>query len=106
MGSAGEGARESGRVVIVFYLFLVLVAAVLLVGGHAAIDSIIKSAVAAREAKGVGDAFYAMPDGIFCRHITFDNSTVEVTEGAVQRCSDDMVREYAHTTRSFAWGAH
>ena len=38
MGSAGEGARESGRVVIVFYLFLVLVAAVLLVGGHAAIE--------------------------------------------------------------------
>jgi hypothetical protein len=76
-----EERAKSGRIVIVASLFLVLLAAALLVGGHAAIDPLLQSAAAAREAKGAGAVVYTMPDGIFCRHVSFDNVTAEITEG-------------------------
>jgi hypothetical protein len=100
-----DDREKSGRVVIVSSLFLVLIAAALLVGGHAAIDPLMRSAMVAREARGVGDVFYTMPDGIFCRHMSFDNATAVVTEGAIERCVDDVVREHAHAANRFAWGA-
>jgi hypothetical protein len=99
-----EAEREkSTSVVIVFSLFLVLIAGALLVGGHAAIDPLLQSAIAARESKGMGDVIYAMPDGTFCRHMSFDNVTGEAVEGAVERCSDDISRERARSIKSFAW---
>ena len=49
-----EERAKSGRVVIVSSLFLVLFTAALLIGGHAAIDPLLQSAVDARETKGAG----------------------------------------------------
>ena len=98
-----EERAKSGRIVIVASLFLVLLAAALLVGGHAAIDPLLQSAAAAREAKGAGAVVYTMPDGIFCRHVSFDNVTAEITEGAIQRCGNDIAGNRPRSNRGFAW---
>ena len=94
---------KSGRVVIVSSLFLVLIGAALLVGGHTAIGPLLRSAAEARELKGTGDVVYTMPDGIFCRHMSFDNVTAEVIEGALERCTDDIVGVRPHAMKGFAW---
>lgn len=104
-----EAEREkSASVVIVSSLFLVLIAAGLLIGGHAAIDPLLQSAIAARGSNGpgAGEVLYTMPDGIFCRHVSFDNATAEMVEGAIERCADDITRDHAHSVNGFAWGAH
>ena len=102
---ADDGAT-SARAVIASSLFLVLLATALLVGGHAAIDPLLRSAIAAREAKELGDVVYTMPDGKFCRHMSFDNETSEVIEGAVEPCAYDIVRDHSRSAKGFAWGAH
>ncbi len=100
-----EARATSKRVVIASSLFLVLLGAALLIGGHAAIHPLLKTAMASREAKGVGDVVYAMPDGIFCRHIAFDNATADVTESALERCPSDIARNRVHSGPTFAWGS-
>jgi hypothetical protein len=94
---------KSARVVIVSSLFFVLLAGALLVGGHAALDPLLQSAAEAREAEGVGDVVYTMPDGIFCRHMSFDNATAQVTEGALERCPNDIVGQRQRSSRNFTW---
>ena len=101
-----EERAKSGRVVIVSSLFLVLLTAALLIGGHAAIDPILQSAVDARETKGTGDVVVTMPDGIFCRHMSFDNVTADIVEGGIERCTKDIAANRPRTGRGFAWGAH
>jgi len=101
-----EERVKSGRVVIVSTLFLVLFTAALLIGGHAAIDPILQSAVDARETKGTGDIVVTMPDGIFCLHISFDNVTAEIVEGGIERCTKDIAGNRPRTGRGFAWATH
>jgi hypothetical protein len=101
-----EERAKSGRVVIVSSLFLVLFTAALLVGGHAAIDPLLQSAVDARQTKGIGEVVVTMPDGIFCRHLSFDNVTAEITEGGIERCTKDIAGNRPHTGLGFAWRAH
>jgi hypothetical protein len=101
-----QRGETSLRAVIASSLFLVLLASGLLVGGHAAIDPLLRSAVAARQARALGDVLYRMPDGKYCRHMSFDNSTAEIFEGPVERCSADMSDERHHESRSFSWGEH
>ena len=81
-----------------------------MIGGHAAIDPLLQSAMAAREPKGTGDVVVTMPDGIFCRHMSFDNVTAAISEGAIERCPDDIAGYRPRTSnsssnRGFAWGA-
>jgi hypothetical protein len=100
-----DDGATSARAAIVSSLFMVLLALSLLLGGHAAIDPMLRSAMAWREAKGTGDVLYAMPDGVYCRHLTFDNATAEVAESAIAHCPDDIVREHIRRrARTFAWG--
>jgi hypothetical protein len=98
-----EEQTKSTRVAIVSSLFLVLFAAALLIGGHAAIDPILQSAVVARDSQGVGEVVYTMPDGIFCRRMSFDNVTAEITEAGIERCQTDIAGSRPHATRGFAW---
>lgn len=86
---AYDESIKSARLAIVSSLFLVLLGAGILLGGHAAIDPLLQSAVEARQAKGVGEVLYAMPDGIFCRHVAFDNLTAQVSEGSLEHCVKD-----------------
>lgn len=104
-----EQHAKTARVAVVLTLFLVLLAAALLVGGRAFIDPLLQAAADAREANRVGDVVYTMPDGTFCRHLSFDNTTAELTGGTVERCAPDRSIEQstgrARATMGFAWGS-
>jgi hypothetical protein len=101
-----EDRAKSGRVVIVSSLFVVVFTAALLIGGHAAIDPILQSAVDAREAKATGDVVVTMPDGIYCRHLSFDNVTADIVEGGIERCTKDLAADRPRAGRGFAWAVH
>jgi len=101
-------ARLGGtHAVIVFSLFLVLFAATLLIGGHAAIDPLLQSAAEARDSRNAGDIVYTMPDGKFCRHLSYDNVTGEQTGGSIRPCDNDIVtRNHVRSSRHFTWQAN
>lgn len=95
----------SMRAVIVSTLFLVLITTAIMFGGHAAIDPLLRMATAARQSESVGDVMMPMPDGKYCRHMSFDNKTSEMNEGAIEPCPDDILRgQFRHSGRGFAWG--
>jgi hypothetical protein len=58
-----EQHTKTTRLAIVLSLFLVLLAAALLVGGRAFIDPMLRAAAEVREAHQVGEIVLAMPDG-------------------------------------------
>lgn len=100
-----ERANSLGLIVTTSLLF-VLFAAAIMFGGHAAIAPLLRHVVTARGAMGRGDIVYAMPDGVFCRHMTFDNATGAVTEGAIEPCAQQMGGGDPLTESRFKWGAH
>jgi|SRR5580658_4136699 hypothetical protein len=97
-----EKQAASARVAIVSALFLVLFAAALLIGGRAAIDPMLQSAAEARESSSEGAVVFTMPDGIFCRHMSFNNVTAQETEGPIERCQNDIAANYERG-RGFSW---
>jgi hypothetical protein len=98
-------ARLGGtHAVIVFSAFLVLFAATVLIGGHAAIDPLLQSAAEARDSQTSGDIVYTMPDGVFCRHLSYDNVTGEQTGGSIRPCDNDILaRSRVRSYRHFTW---
>jgi len=100
-----ERHAKNGRVAVVVSLFLELLATALLVGGPAVIQPLLQSAMAARDTKQVGQIIYSMPDRTLCRHLSFDNETAELTEGAVAQCPQDLAKGRGRAEGNFAWGA-
>lgn len=104
----GAQGSKTTHAAVVFSLFLVLLAAALLIGGHAVIDPMLQTAADERGAKRVGEIVYAMPDGTFCRHLLFDNTTGELIERSVQQCAhdhlQDRVPDRVRAAIGFAWG--
>jgi hypothetical protein len=100
-----EQHAKAARIAVVLSVFLVLLVAALLVGGRAVIDPLLQAAADAREAKRTGDIVYTLPDGTFCRHLSFDNTTAELVEGTIERCAHDLARENSRAMMGFAWGA-
>lgn len=94
------------RLAVVLSLFLALLAAALLVGGRAVIDPMLRAAAEARETNRVGDIVFTMPDGAFCRHLSFDNRTAEIIESTSERCPEARPggRGSPQLTKGFAWG--
>lgn len=101
-----DNSATSLRAIIASSAFLVLFATTMLIGGHAAIDPLLRSVTAARDAKAMGDIVLAMPDRRFCRHMTFDNATDEMTETTVSLCPDNITKDRYHSAQGFAWGEH
>lgn len=101
-----EQHANSLGLIITTSLFFVLFATAVMIGGHAAIAPLLRHAVAVRDGNGVGDIVYTMPDGVFCRHMSFDNATGEVTEGGLQRCAEHFEGGRAAASTGFKWGAH
>ena len=99
-----EKRATSLRAAIASAFFLISLAMALLLGGHAAVAPLLRTVIAARETKSTGDILYTMPDGVFCRHMSFDNATAELVEGAIEHCPSEIVRDRARTSRGFAWG--
>ena len=105
--SSGDGTATSIRAVITSSVFIVLLAIALL-GGHAAIDPLINRSADMRDARGSGDVVVTMPDGKFCRHMSFDNATASMVEGTIEPCRVDITRDRGAAVstppRGFAWG--
>jgi hypothetical protein len=101
-----ERRARTGRLAIVVSLFIGLLAATLLLGAPALIGPMLQSEAAAREAARVGDVLFMLPDGSFCRHLSFDNQTAQLRGGAVERCEQVRLRGAARAAdNGFAWGA-
>ncbi|HEX4411915.1 MAG TPA: hypothetical protein VH206_24340 [Xanthobacteraceae bacterium] len=98
-------APTSLRAIIASSAFLVLFSASLLVGGHAAIDPLLRSAMTARETRDLGDVVVPLAGGKFCRHMSFDNATAEVIQGNVSPCPESVTRSMFRQYRTFSWGA-
>jgi hypothetical protein len=103
---AGRGDRSAKRlrVTIVLALFIVLIATALLVG-RAVIAPVLTTGTGGRGGARVGEIVYSMPDGSFCRRLSFDNDTAALIEGAVEQCPANLPRMRARGDRNFAWGA-
>jgi hypothetical protein len=99
-----ESGLASRRVVVACSIFVVLVGTTALVGARTTIGPLLQSAADARAAMRSGAVVYALPDGVYCRQVSFDNTTAEIKEGAMQRCRDNIERIHTTRTRDFAWG--
>jgi hypothetical protein len=106
----GHDGATSTRAVIASSVFIVLLGAALLFGGSAAIGPLLHPSPDVRDARGAGDVVVAMPDGKFCRHMSFDNTTASMVEGTIVPCTTDITRDSrsaaAAAPRGFAWGIH
>jgi len=100
----GERSAKRLRVTIVLALFIALVATALLVG-RAVIAPVLTTGTGGRGGARVGEIVYSMPDGSFCRRLSFDNDTAALIEGAVEQCPANLPRMRARGDRNFAWGA-
>jgi hypothetical protein len=109
-GRLGDVSATSTRAVIASSVFIVLLATALLVGGHAAIDPLLHRSLDLGDARGSGDVVVTMPDGKFCRHMSFDNTTASMIEGTIEPCRVDITRDRGSAVssppRGFAWGVH
>jgi hypothetical protein len=100
-----ENRAKTARVAVVLSLFLVVLAAGLMVGGKAVIDPLLQKAADQREAHRMGDIVFSMRGGMLCRHLAFDNKTAAITEGAVAPCESDVRSKKGAIAQGFAWGA-
>jgi hypothetical protein len=98
-----EERANSLALIITISLLFVLLASALMVGGHAAIGPLLNRGMAARDASRRGDIVYTMPDGMFCRHMSFDNATGEISEGTIERCGESSTGAIPETSTNFKW---
>ncbi len=99
-----EERAHSLALAVATALLFVLVAGAVMFGGHAALSPLLHHGAAVGEAEGTGDVVYAMPDGVFCRHMAFDNATAEVTRAAVEPCPASIAGAGAPSAGKFDWG--
>jgi hypothetical protein len=98
---------NSLALIITTSLLFVLFASALLVGGHAIIGPLLRASPAADgNANERGDIVYTMPDGMFCRHMTFDNSTGRIIAGGIDHCDPTIGDGAAGRGTGFRWGSH
>jgi hypothetical protein len=102
-GRDGRGAT-SLPVAVVLALFVTLVATAVLVGRVMIAPELFTKA-GSRGGARVAAIVYSMPDGSFCRRLSFDNETATLSEGAVEPCPANLPRVRLRGDRNFAWGA-
>ena len=101
-----EDRAHSLGLIITTSLLFVLFAAAVTFGGHAAIVPLIQEAIAARDAQGVpvkGSIVYTMPDGVYCRYLSFDNTSGEVVGAAIRKCPDQAGESAGGFVSAFRW---
>jgi hypothetical protein len=103
-----ERHAKNMRLAIILSLFVAFLAAAVLIGGRAFIEPMLRAAAEARQGNRIGAVVFTMPDGAFCRHLSFDNKTADITESTVDRCPEARPRLNGPvtSTKSFAWGAN
>ena len=98
-----EERANSLALIVTTSLLFILLASALMVGGHAAIGPLLSRSVRAGEAINTGDVVYTMPDRVFCRHMTFDNGSGAIREGAMARCADRSAGADESQSTWFKW---
>lgn len=101
-----ERRANSLALIITTSLLFVLFASALMVGGHAIIGPLMRAAPDGGGVNRSADIVYTMPDGMFCRHMTFDNSTGRITAGSMDRCEPGTGGGMAERGTGFKWGTH
>ena len=99
-----EQHAKNVRTAVVVSLFVVLLGATLIVGGRAIIDPLLSSIADDPESKRVGEIIMTMRDGTYCRHLSFDNTTGQISERSVEQCTNDLARRRTRDSIGFAWG--
>jgi hypothetical protein len=97
-----QRASKIGLIIITSLLCAVFAAATMF-GGHA-IGPLLRHAAAERDANATGALVFTMPDGVFCRRMSFDNKTGEIGPGAIERCSQVAGEGSTAKTTTFQWG--
>lgn len=104
-----DRANSLGLIITTSLLFVLFAAAVTF-GGHAAIVPLIQEAVAARDARGApvtGSIVYTMPDGVYCRYLSFDNTSGEVVGAAIRQCPGETSEGLSGGfVSAFKWNTH
>jgi hypothetical protein len=94
------------RTAVVFSLFMLFLMGALLLGGRAAIDPLLQAVGDSRDARREGKIILTMPDGIYCRHVAFDNTTGAFSERTVEQCQSDISKPRSRENIGFAWRTH
>jgi hypothetical protein len=95
---------QSLALAITTALLFVLIAGAVMFGGHAAIQPLLRHDTARESHGSTADVVYAMPDGVFCRRMAFDNATAEFISAAVERCPASIAGADAPNAGRFVWG--
>ena len=103
---AREARTKIWRVSVVAFFFVVVLGANLFVGAALMLKVLHTEAGETAGSMRFGRITFPMLDGVFCRHVLFDNTTAEAKEDKVSRCDDDRIRERPGHTTSFNWGKH
>jgi uncharacterized membrane protein YgcG len=99
-----ERRTNSLGVVIITVLLFILVAAALTAGGNVFISRHLQSTSAERKAMETGDIVVAMPDGVYCRHLVFDNRSGKVSGAKIEQCSSAADIGSDSSGSRFRWG--
>ena len=98
-----EARTRFWRASIVSTFFIAVLIANLFVGAVVVVGAFRKEPDTASIA--IGRATIPTLDGVFCRHVLFDNRTAETKEDKISRCDDrDDVRSRRRAGSIFSWG--
>ena len=98
-----EARTKFWRVIIVSAFFAVVLGANLLIGGVLMVKAFHTEKNQTAEALRIGRVTFPMLDGVFCRHVLFDNKTVQMKEDKVSRCNNRATQSRSSRT-TFSWG--
>jgi anti-sigma-K factor RskA len=91
------------RVSIVSAFFVAVLIANLFVGAVVVVGAFRKEPDTASIA--IGRATIPTLDGVFCRHVLFDNRTAETKEDKISRCDDrEDTKSKRRSKATFSWG--
>jgi len=101
-----ERHAKTVRAAVVVSLFFLLLGAAVIVGGRAIIDPLLSSIVDNADARRIGEIVLTMRDGIYCRHLSFDNTTGQIAERTIEQCANELGRKRTRDSMGFSWRAH
>jgi hypothetical protein len=78
--------ENSAHVIIVSLLFSGVCLAALLVGRNAVNGFLVRVGASSWNSAEMGEVLFVMRDGLFCRHMTLDNESGDLTEHTIERC--------------------
>jgi hypothetical protein len=100
---AREARTKFWRVIVVSAFFTVVLGANAFIGVAVLVKAAGTNEAQTAAALRIGRVTFPMLDGVFCRHVLFDNNTAQTKEDKVSRCDDRDSRSRRRTS-TFNWG--